>query len=456
MAEEKAFRPRQRRASAISKAIGNLTRRGKGVWIIALLFLEKNPGMPALEKMIREKLLAIPRFRSKYKDIGQKGYFVEVDPAEMDMDYHLSTILEDKPATRDDWLNFAGTLSNAELYDLDKPLWKFFLVPELESGGSLLVASINHGIGDGVSQLGVLNRIIDEPIDMKARAEKTKDKVKMKPVSYLNRREKVGWFLWGIKDGLTGFLGAKDTRSDLRLKNISKVSVEKKVALTNSISLAEVKQLKNKFPGSTVNDVLLAVLSMALVKYLKEIDDPVLKKKNPTIRGNFPVNMKGFSLKKASGNDFASIAFRFPLKFENRIEAMYKVKKQLDGLKASPAAIVQKVATKGLGKTVPTSLLITLVQRVNNKVTSMLSNVPGPDQKVSIAGTPVDDIQFLAYAPLGMYMGLISYNGKVSASIAMDTSVEVDPQGIAKYWDNEFNAFVNDCAAYPETVPLPK
>mmetsp|Transcript_1815 Transcript_1815/g.2419 ORF Transcript_1815/g.2419 Transcript_1815/m.2419 type:complete len:93 (+) Transcript_1815:50-328(+) len=81
----------------------------------------------------------------------------------------------------------------------------------------------------------------------------------------------------------------------------------------------------------------------------------------------------------------------------------------------------------------------------------MLSNVPGPRNEVTICGKVVDDLQFFMFSPLGLYLGLISYNGKVSMSIAMDSAIG-DPKELGQFWDSEFNKFAEECAEYPGSI----
>ena len=45
---------------------------------------------------------------------------------------------------------------------------------------------------------------------------------------------------------------------------------------------------------------------------------------------------------------------------------------------------------------------------------------------------------FYALAPVGLYFGLISYNGKVSAGIVMDPKIKAEPKGLAQCWKPAF------------------
>ena len=93
-----------------------------------------------------------------------------------------------------------------------------------------------------------------------------------------------------------------------------------------------------------------------------------------------------------------------------------------------------------------------------NLTTAQLSNVPGPANVISIAGAKVEDISFYLFAPVGLYFGIMSYNGWVSAGVNVDGSTEVAPKMLAKHWKPEFDALKAEVDALGEGVmaPIPK
>jgi len=68
------------------------------------------------------------------------------------------------------------------------------------------------------------------------------------------------------------------------------------------------------------------------------------------------------------------------------------------------------------------------------KVTAMLSNVPGPLTKVKFMDQDVDDLSFYALSPIGLYFGIVQYNGNFKAGICCDASLEPDPKKITDCW----------------------
>lgn len=110
------------------------------------------------------------------------------------------------------------------------------------------------------------------------------------------------------------------------------------------------KEVKNRFPGATVNDVLTAVLVMMVRRYLQDRNDPSVLDQNlgaasSLLRGNFPINMRSSTSTSShsSGNNFSSGAFVFDFDYSSRAELVWKVKRQIDLIKLSPQVTKQQL-----------------------------------------------------------------------------------------------------------------
>jgi len=138
-------------------------------------------------------------------------------------------------------------------------------------------------------------------------------------------------------------------------------------------------------------------------------------------------------------------------------QLMARVKQQLDWTKIKPTPLIEreifKVAlpclitgTGELGRQVAK----TLVLDTYGKCTAMLSNVPGPPTAAYFCGQKVEDLMFYAFAPLGVYIGVISYNGTVSAGICCMPDLEPDAGKIAKHWRPAFEELLEAALKLPD------
>ena len=90
-----------------------------------------------------------------------------------------------------------------------------------------------------------------------------------------------------------------------------------------------------------------------------------------------------------------------------------------------------------------------LLLDVYGKATALLSNVPGPQSQVYLCGSPLDDLMFYSFVPLGVYIGVISYHGKVSTGVCCVPECEPDASQIAKHWKSA----VEELLAASRTLP---
>jgi hypothetical protein len=75
---------------------------------------------------------------------------------------------------------------------------------------------------------------------------------------------------------------------------------------------------------------------------------------------------------------------------------------------------------------------------VTTKASLYLSNVQGPRERISMAGSELDSLSFYVFTALGCYVGLISYDGKMSANVVMDATIDVKPSDVCRNWTTQF------------------
>lgn len=380
---------RRRRASEITRLIGHFHLiRDKPVLIAAIVLLEGNPGIDILRRTVLERVTQVPRFRSKLVLNRKKGgYFEEV---EIDVGYHFEVFGFGRKVSRQELNEFVNQTQYWPL-DFSKPLWKIVHVPELlETGGSAVVFVVHHAIGDGVSLVDVLLGLVDDSDQLKKDVRVSK-RQKAPKLSFYQRTNA---FMKGINEGFTITLWRPDAVNPLKFKGTC--GKDKAVAASSGkIELPQVKQVCRAFDQEhvSVNDVILATLTKSLAMYFKDhcAMDPAKKK----IRAQFPVNMRKPSdpIRNKHGDPYNNFAYGlFPLPIDAHEDSralVLRIKREVDLIKHSPAA---KIARSGLPmqvKTAPLSLILNLMDNLNNIATCTISNVPGPQHQVSIAGAPI-------------------------------------------------------------------
>jgi len=421
--------------------------------IMALVyFKEPEPDEKKLRKVLGERLLEIPRFSSIFRMENNVVYCDSIPKESVDLEYHIQCVESSK---EDDELSKRISEASSEWWDATKPLWKFTLITNMKDGRSLLFCKIDHAVGDGVALLAVLRALLDDP---PAGAKQSfQHRRAVPPPLYWSQRAMC--FIGGCYEGIIGWaIKPVDPENGLKIPsdaNLKDGKTHKTFTQTRIFPLKEIKELKNKLRSSSVNDIMMAVITIGIRKYLQHTNDPVLRTIDggaKSLQGMVVINTRNVSNKDKAvtnlGNDFQGVSFQLPLQYNNEIEAVWKSKFIVDQWKISPQLFLQKQFSFRLLQMLPESALISATFENIRKPTCMISNVMGPDFECTLGNYVVDDINFLASSGLGLYVGILSYNQKMRISFATDILANIDnsllTKSIEEAYDDLRSAIMND------------
>lgn len=160
--------------------------------------LETNPGVDRIKELMKERLLPIPKFRSRVvfkKPGGKVSHFEEV--ANFDDAYHFEEIAEE---IRDDDELDSRVVNSVKEWkcDMQKPLWKAMIVPRMTVDGSCnIVMVLNHAIGDGISLTDVLlNKVIDRSDEVKVKSSSASPPASGGGAKILSLWDKIKTVVW--------------------------------------------------------------------------------------------------------------------------------------------------------------------------------------------------------------------------------------------------------------------
>ncbi len=96
-----------------------------------------------------------------------------------------------------------------------------------------------------------------------------------------------------------------------------------------------------------------------------------------------------------------------------------------------------------------------VVRVLGSKVTAIVTNVPGPQQQLTLAGAPVDGIAFWVpqAAAVGVGVSLFSYDGTLRIGVAVDAGLVPHAQLLADALDAELAALLTEPVTEPVTPP---
>ncbi len=407
-----------------------------------------------LRRSVDERLHLVPQFRWRLVEVPfglDRPRFVE-DP-EFDLGNHIRRIGVPPPGGAEQLGNLIGDLVSIKL-DRRKPLWEFWVIEGLEDGKVAILAKIHHSIIDGVSGSELATVIMDLEADPPPVPPPDEPrKVEALPNAF-------ELLLHGIGHTVsTPVRAARFVRGSVR-QGLALVGFQRRAApppipfqaprtsfnteLTPhrrfayaSVPLAEARAVKDAF-GVKVNDVVLAVCSGALRRYLDDRDD---LPDSPLI-AQVPVSLRADDEKGDVGTKvgamFASLATHLP----HPVERLRAIHESTQGAKEMQKALAAE-KLMGISEAAPPAL-ISLAARMYTAagldtrtppiMNLIISNVPGPSFPIYCAGARIESLYPMG--PLlygtGVNITVFSYEDTIDFGFMVCRDVVDEPWDLAR------------------------
>ena len=410
------------------------------------------------EQVLRERLVdRFPRFRQRVMEprlgVGMPRW--EDDP-KFDLRRHLHHIAVPAPGDRAALEELVSELISVPL-DRTKPLWDVYEVEGYEEG-TALVTRMHHCIADGIALARVLLSLTDEQPDAGI-APQEDEHGRGSPLGAVTRPMSAAAHLAeaALQEGfeilghprseLIGLAGRGDadaralgklllTGGDAPSALKGQMGVPQRVTWSDPIPLDEVKAIGHG-TGTTVNDVLVAAMTGAFHAYLKRRHALV-----DEVRAMVPFNLRPLDqpLPRELGNRFGLVYLTLPVGIRGPRARLDAVHREMEEIKRSPEGALAYGILGVIGLT-PPQIERRLIDVFSEKVTMVLTNVPGPRQPVYFAGTKVAGV--LGWVPAGGSIGvgvsIFSYNGGVTVGVRTDAGLVPDPETIIEAYVHELN-----------------
>uniref|UniRef100_A0A7S4QHV3 Diacylglycerol O-acyltransferase n=1 Tax=Ditylum brightwellii TaxID=49249 RepID=A0A7S4QHV3_9STRA len=431
--------------------------------VVEFYFQDPHPDSDRIRDALKDRILKHPRFRAVFRKEGNCVFWDSIPKDMVDMSYHFE-VMDGKGTFDEEHVkSITSTLNSEEEWDATKPLWKVTLINNMKNGRSVLLCKLDHAIGDGVTMTSVLLSLADKKSGGELQRLKSLESRRITGPS-LRWSHKITSFLYGCYFGCLGWaLVKRDPENGLKIPNDKCVtqSIGKDILYTKSFSLEEMKITKERLAGVSINDLLMAIITIGMRRYYDRTNDPVLDllKKGKAISACFMANVRRVASKNEAveqmGNYFITGYFILPLQFRNVIDAVWQCKSYSDSLKVSPAFALQFHLAGGICKLLPESALIFASVDNPKNFTLTMSSVKGPQDEFSIAGYAVDDFNFCTVANNGLNLGFLSYKGNAKISVCADKLIGMDSHLFVECLESAYDDICNgvDNASSEELKP---
>jgi hypothetical protein len=122
--------------------------------ILGLLFFHEYIDPEEIRRTLHERFVKeFAKFRSIVLMENAKIYFQELPLADIDMNYHVQSV-DSSGWKQQDVSNFLSECYMTHK-SIERPLWTFHVLNNLENGRSCLIANIDHCLGDGIAMVEV-------------------------------------------------------------------------------------------------------------------------------------------------------------------------------------------------------------------------------------------------------------------------------------------------------------
>jgi WS/DGAT/MGAT family acyltransferase len=241
----------------------------------------------AIRAMLEARLPSIPPMRRRLVTVPfNLGRPYWTDVTDIDLDHHLQRVTVDPPGDDRALAALVGRFASTPLRR-DRPLWDLLFVEGLAGGKVALLAKMHHSSVDGVSGANFLGSLFDlDPEGRTLEAGQARTPTVVPPLLEMTGRALLEWLenpveiaklipstvasvvrgAWRMATGHEGNSATAIPFSAPRTSFNATVTAERSVAFID-VSLARVKEVRAAY-GVTVNDVITALVSGALRRYL--------------------------------------------------------------------------------------------------------------------------------------------------------------------------------------------
>jgi diacylglycerol O-acyltransferase / wax synthase len=438
-----------------------------GVWQLA-------PGVrhAAVRERIEGSLLKYDRFKQRVMEDAAGATWVM--DRNFDLANHVVAEKLPKSANQEQALQDRVAELATQRLDPKRPLWQIHLVEDYTGPdgvkGSAMIVRIHHCIADGIALISVTMSLVDggaPPPERrkKAAAAGPEDWIAdtlLKPFTDITVKAlgavgegaarslgMLGDPKKGMEQGVSGsfdmakvlFQLLSDSAALALMPDDSKTRLKgkpggaKKVAWCQPIPLDEVKAV-GKALNCSINDVLLSCVAGALGEYLKTFGDDVAGQE---IRAMVPVNLRPLDQAHKLGNRFGLVPLVLPIGIDNPIERVYEVRRRMAALKGSyqPLLAFSLLAVAGLLIKPAQDMMLNLFAK---KTTAVMTNVPGPREKLKFCGSTLEQSMFWVpqSGDMGLGVSILSYGGGVQFGVITDSTLCPEPQRIIDEFVPEF------------------
>ena len=396
----------------------------------------------AMSPMLRRKLVRVPL---------ELDYPYWVDDDYFDLEYHMRHSRLPAPG---DWRQFCIHMAryHSRPLDMNKPLWEMYVVEGLDSveglspGCYAVCIKVHHAAVDGASMMRFLLSLVDidnrgtpvmpmeAPDEEESPRPSLRDMARRAAGNNLRSPVRIADALLKNTPGMyeaarSRLRGRRAPGSAVPMTRFNRKVSPHKMFDAVTFDLDDFKEIRKLVPGSTINDVVLAVCSGALRRYL--IHHGELPPES--LVAWVPINKRSADAAEAPGNNITAMTASIHTDEADPVARLEQIFASTADSKEAKSGMSARVMTD-ITQHVPAAtqvLASRLILQASQSVrvcNLFVSNVPGPQFPLYMNGA--QQVASYGMAPLGDGMGLFiatpSYDGRMAFNVISSREIMPD------------------------------
>jgi WS/DGAT/MGAT family acyltransferase len=413
-----------------------------------------------------------PRFRQKLAYVPLFGNPVWVDDERFNLSYHIRHTALPPPGDERQLKRLTGRIMSQQL-DRGKPLWELWYVEGLPGDRFAVISKMHHCMVDGISGVDIMSsmmgadqnfapataprwvprpapppgrlltdevmRLASLPVDVVRAGGALLSQPRRSLATARDAVAGVGEALWA------SFSPASPTPLNCDIgphRRFDWVKLDLEVA----------RGIKQRH-GSTLNDVVLAVVAGAVRRFLRHRGEQV---EDLTFRAMIPVNVRGATEHGRLGNRVSFMMAPLPIGERDPERRLRQVMETMQALKQSKqrrgGEMLEEVSDRVF------SGLFAQVARLGSRTLPyniVVTNVPGPQFPVYLLGAPLREAYPLVplFTNQALGIALFTYNGGLFWGFNADWDAMPDLHEFVGAVEKECTALRDVAALAPPVVP---
>jgi diacylglycerol O-acyltransferase / wax synthase len=461
------------RLTGLDAAFLHLEAGGAHMHVASVLVFEgEAPPYLDLLDHVERRLHLVPRYRQKLAFVPyNQGRPKWVDDPHFNMRYHVRHTALPRPGTDNELKRLAGRLF-AQPLDRAKPLWEIWLVEGLEGDRFALISKTHHALVDGVSGVDIASVLFDtsaepelpaapdpggwmaqpEPSATQMLAEALLERATVpaeavRGLRALTRAPRqaaaklvetaagVGAMAWA------GISGAPPSPFNVP------IGPHRRYTWVDA-DLPQFKAIKHGL-GGTLNDVVLASVTLALGSYLRREGEDT---QGLVLKAMVPVSVRMDDQRGALGNRVAAMYAPLPVGMTDPKDVFDAVHAAMGDLKSSGQAVGAQRLTE-MADFAPTTIMTQAArlqarQRLFNLV---VTNVPGPQMPLYLLGRMLCGLYPVVPLAQRQALGIaiMSYHGRLGFGLLGDYDAMPHLESLAADLEQAIDALSAAASAKP-------